>query len=72
MTRGLILTNAIALAIGAAGLMLLARPAAARRLLGIADGDAAAYALRIIGAMILAVALFLAGFSTAYRLASAG
>jgi len=68
MTRTLAL-NGLAAAIAAAGLTLLVKPAAARALLRIADSEPATYALRIAGAMILAIALFLAGFATAWRLA---
>jgi hypothetical protein len=70
MTRTLAL-DGLAAAIAAAGLTLLVKPAAARALLRLPDSEPAAYALRIGGAMILAAALFLAGFATAWRLASA-
>ena len=72
MTRTLILANGAAAIAGAAGLTLLARPAAARRLLRLPEGEASAYALRITGAMVLAAALFAAGFTTAYGLAAGG
>lgn len=71
MTRGLLLANGIALATGAAGIAMLARPAAAVRLLGLAASEQARYGLRIAGAMLFAAALFLAGFATAFSLASA-
>lgn len=67
MTRTLAL-NGLAAAVAAAGLTLLVRPAAARALLRLPDGEPTAYALRIAGAMILAAALFLAGFATAFQL----
>jgi len=70
MTRTLAL-NTLAAAIAAAGLTALVKPNAARALLRLPEGEASGYALRIAGAMILAAALFLAGFSTAYQLASA-
>ena len=70
MTRGLILADGVAALVGASGLTLLVRPALARRLLGIGESEQAAYALRILGAMLLAAALFLAGFATAFALAS--
>lgn len=57
--------------VGASGLALLVRPALARRLLGIGESEQATYALRIVGAMIFAAALFLGGFATAFALASA-
>ena len=71
MTRTLAL-DGLAAAIAAAGLTLLVKPAAARALLRLPDSEAAGYALRIGGAMILAAALFLAGFATAWQLATAG
>jgi hypothetical protein len=68
MTRTLAL-NGFAAAIAAAGLTLLVKPAAVRAVLRLQDNEASAYALRIGGAMILAVALFLGGFATAWSLA---
>jgi hypothetical protein len=68
MTRTLAL-NGLAAAIAAAGLTLLVKPAAGRALLRLRPGAPATYALRIAGAMILAAALFLAGFATAWQLA---
>ena len=68
MTRTLAL-NGLAAAIAAAGLSALVKPQAARALLRLPDGEAAGYALRIGGAMLLAAALFLAGFATAWQLA---
>jgi hypothetical protein len=47
------------------------RPAAARALLSLPHSEAAGYALRIVGAMTLAAALFLAGFATAWQIVSA-
>ncbi|MEI9926506.1 MAG: hypothetical protein WDN44_00730 [Sphingomonas sp.] len=70
MTRGLILADGLAALVGASGLALLVRPAAARRLLRIEASEQAGYALRILGAMLFAAALFLAGFATAFSLAS--
>lgn len=70
MTRTLAL-NGLAAALAAVGLAVLVRPAAARALLRLPQGEPAAYALRILGAMILAAALFLAGFATAWQLAVA-
>lgn len=63
--------NGLAAAIAAAGLTALVKPAAVRALLRLPDSEASGYALRIVGAMILAAALFLAGFATAYQLAVA-
>lgn len=71
MTRGLILIDGIAALVGGAGLAMLARPAAARRLLRIGASEQATYGLRILGAMLFAAALFAAGFATAFGLASA-
>jgi len=68
MTRTLLL-DALATMIGGLGLTLLVKPAAVRGLLRIEDSEAATYGLRIGGAMILAAALFLAGFTTAWQLA---
>jgi hypothetical protein len=72
VTRGLILTNGIAAIFAAFGLTLLARPAAARRLLRLRDSEGTAYGLRIAGAMIFAAALFAAGFATMFWVASGG
>jgi hypothetical protein len=69
MTRQLILADGIAALLAAAGLTLLARPAAARTLLRLPDSEAAAYGLRIGGAMLFAASLFLGGFATAWWLA---
>lgn len=66
----LIQTGALCLAV--LGLTLLARPAAARAPLRLEDSEAAAYALRIGGAMIFAASLFLSGFTVAYRMAVRG
>lgn len=66
MTRGLALPYGIAALLATAGLTLLIRPA----LLRLAGTEAAGYAARILGAMLFASALFLAGFSTAYSLAA--
>lgn len=72
MSWTFLLIQAGALCLAALGLTLLARPAVARALLRLEDSEAATYALRIGGAMIFAGALFLAGFSAAYRLAVRG
>ena len=53
-----------------AGLVALVRPALVRSLLGIADSEAATYALRIAGMMIAAFGLILVGFSLAYQLSA--
>lgn len=52
------------------GLVTLLRPAWVRRLLGMPEGEAATYALRIAGMMITAFGLILAGFSIAYQLSA--
>lgn len=69
MSRTLILIDTLAALVAAAGLVLLARPAAVRALFGIGDTEQATYALRILGAMILAAALFAGGFATVFDLA---
>jgi hypothetical protein len=61
--------DGLAAAIAAAGLTLLVKPGAARALLRLPAGEASAYGLRIGGAMLLAAALFLGGFATAWSLA---
>ena len=63
--------DGLAALVAAAGLTALVKPQAARALLRLPDSEPAAYALRIGGAMILAAALFLAGFATAYQMAVA-
>jgi hypothetical protein len=52
------------------GLVTLIRPAWVRSLLGMPEGEAATYALRIAGMMITAFGLILTGFSIAYRLSA--
>jgi len=69
MSRALVLIDGAAAIAGAAGLTMLARPAAAGRLLRLPEGEASVYALRIAGAMVFAAALFAAGFATAFSLA---
>ena len=61
--------DGLAVAIAAVGLTLLVRPSAVRAWLRLQDSEPATYGLRIGGAMILAAALFLAGFATAWQLA---
>lgn len=68
MTRQLVIMDVAAGAAGAAGLALLLRPSLARRLFAMPEGEPARYLLRITGAMLSALALFLAGFSTVYYL----
>ncbi len=50
----------------AVGLVTLLHPSVTRRLLGIADSDAAAYALRISGMMLTAFGLVLVLFVAAF------
>lgn len=69
MTRSIALIDGIAALVAAAGLTLLARPAAVRALLGLSNTGQARYALRILGAMLFAAALFAGGFATAFQLA---
>ena len=71
MTRSLLVMGGIAAVSGTAGLTLLLRPALGRRLLGMPDGPPATYALRIAGMMLTALGLFLGGFATMFRIASA-
>ena len=61
--------NGLAAAIAALGITVLVKPGAARALLRLQDSEAATYGLRIGGAMILAAALFLGGFATAWHFA---
>jgi hypothetical protein len=68
MTRQLVTMDLVAGAAGAAGLTLLLKPSLAGRLLGLPDGEPARYGLRIAGAMLAALGLALAGFSTAFHL----
>ena len=75
MTRTLAL-DGLAAAVAAAGLTLLVKPAAARALLRpgllrLGPGEPARYGARILGAMLFAAGLFLAGFALAFSLASA-
>jgi uncharacterized protein YjeT (DUF2065 family) len=72
MTRALALQAGIGAVSGMAGLGLLLRPVAAGRLLRLARGEPATYALRIAGMMLVALGLFLAGFATVFALASGG
>ncbi|MCW3847949.1 hypothetical protein OF829_11925 [Sphingomonas sp. LB-2] len=69
MTRLPVLADGIAALLAATGLALLVRPGAMRALLRLPEGEAAAYGLRIGGAMLFAAALFLGGFATAWWLA---
>ncbi|MBB4100524.1 hypothetical protein [Sphingomonas kyeonggiensis] len=69
MTRSLALMAGIAGAAGALGLTTLVRPALARRALGLPEGEAATYALRIAGMMLFALGLFLGGFAAVFTLA---
>lgn len=70
MTRTLPLMPILGAAAALTGLAILARPAIAARLLRTGTGDAATYALRIIGAMLFALGLFLGGFALALNLTS--
>ncbi len=69
MTRSLALMAGIAGAAGAAGLTTLVKPGLARRALGLPEAEAATYALRIAGMMLLALGLFLGGFAAVFALA---
>ncbi len=70
MTRAASLMPAIGVVAALAGLFVLFRPAALRDRLGIAESEAATYALRIMGAMLFALGLFLGGFALALALSS--
>ncbi|WP_066798493.1 hypothetical protein [Sphingomonas soli] len=70
MTRSLALMAGVAVLAGTTGLTTLVRPSLARRALGIADSEAATYALRIAGMMLFALGLFLGGFAAAFALFS--
>lgn len=72
MTRTLLIADGIAALLAAAGIVLLARPAAGRWALRLSDSEAAGYGLRILGAMLLAAGLFCAGFTTMFWWASGG
>ena len=63
MTRQFALMAGVAVLSGTAGLTALARPALARRLLGLPDAEPTVYALRIGGMMLFALGLFLGGFA---------
>jgi uncharacterized protein YjeT (DUF2065 family) len=72
VTRALALQAGIGAVSGVAGLGLLLAPRAAGRLLGLAEGEPATYALRIAGMMLVALGLFLTGFATVFALATGG
>jgi len=72
MKADLLVMDGVAAVAGVTGLALLLRPAAARRLLGLADSEPATYGLRIAGAMLTALGIFLGGFATMFALASGG
>jgi hypothetical protein len=63
---------ALALLLGAIGLVTLVRPGLVQRLFGWPPSEGATYALRIAGMMLTAAGLFLGGFATMFRIASAG
>jgi uncharacterized protein YjeT (DUF2065 family) len=65
MTRALAVMTVTGGASALAGLALLVRPSAVRRLLSIRESEGAAYALRMIGAMLFAAGLFTGGFAAA-------
>ena len=70
MTRALAIQSGIAGAAGLVGLLLLRAPGRGRRLLRLPDTDASAYILRMTGAMLAALGLFLGGFAVMFHLAS--
>jgi uncharacterized protein YjeT (DUF2065 family) len=65
MSRTLALMTAAGGASALAGIALLVRPGSIRRMLSVDESDGAAYALRIIGAMLFAAGLFMGGFAIA-------
>jgi uncharacterized protein YjeT (DUF2065 family) len=72
VNRALALQAGIGAAAGMVGLGLLLRPRLAARLLRVAQGEPATYALRIAGMMLVALGLFLGGFAAVFVLASGG
>ncbi|UZK64818.1 hypothetical protein [Sphingomonas sp. M1-B02] len=64
MRLDLAIMAGVATAAGAAGLTLLVKPAAARALLSVPEGEPALYALRIAGMMLAALGLMLGSFAT--------
>jgi hypothetical protein len=68
--RSFAIMCAVAIVAALAGAALLLRPAAATRLLGLPPGEAAGYALRLLGAIGAGFGLTLLSFAIAYRLAT--
>ncbi|MBC2776455.1 hypothetical protein [Parasphingopyxis marina] len=65
MTRAAAIMPLIGAVAAIAGLAVLLKPGALRARLGLSDSEASAYALRIVGAMLFALGLFLGGFTLA-------
>jgi hypothetical protein len=70
MTRALAVMTVTGGASALAGLALLVRPAAIRRLLSIRESEGAVYAARMIGAMLFAAGLFTGGFAVTLAMGS--
>lgn len=69
MTRTLLPMHAFAVVAALAGLTLLLTPGRIRRALRLPDTTQAGYALRIVGMMLTALGVFLAGFATIFVVA---
>ncbi|HMI39907.1 MAG TPA: hypothetical protein VK485_01595 [Sphingomicrobium sp.] len=65
MNIGLLIAGIVALLVGG---MAMIRPKVVRKLLGLADSEAATYALRIGGTMVGSFGLVLVGFAVAFAL----
>ncbi|MCW3838198.1 hypothetical protein ACFQ1E_19155 [Sphingomonas canadensis] len=68
MTRALVLIDGAAALVGGTGIAMLARPAAAARLMRLPQAEQSAYIVRIVGAMLIGAALFAGGFATVFVL----
>ena len=66
MTTAHLITLIVGIVTLGLGLVTLLQPSVTRRLLGIADGEAATYALRIGGMMVAAFGLVLVLFVAAF------
>lgn len=71
MTRVFAIQAGVGALIGAIGLAMLARPALARRPLGISDGREANYAIRLAGLMLAVLGIMIAAFTLIFAGASA-
>lgn len=71
MTRAFAIQAGVGALIGAIGLAMLARPALARRPLGISDGREANYAIRLAGLMLAMLGIMIAAFTLIFAGTSA-